>query len=222
MARTKATATASVSSITGGSTTVLISPPNLRIAAFTCAGTAPLMISRFAARDQMVESQRAGSQAKSKKKRDPKDFEALFEAAAHRSPDGWYGIHAAAFRNAMISACRLVNYKMTIGKLTLHVVRDGFDRADNTPLIRIIGPAPTMDLRPARNASGGMDIRARPIWTEWGCVVRIQYDADHFGLQDVTNLLARAGAQVGVGEGRPDSRMSPGMGFGTFAIDGAT
>ena len=32
------------------------------------------------------------------------------------------------------------------------------------------------------------------------------------------NLMARAGAQVGVGEGRPDSKTSAGLGFGTWEI----
>jgi hypothetical protein len=32
------------------------------------------------------------------------------------------------------------------------------------------------------------------------------------------NLLARVGMQVGIGEGRPDSRESAGIGFGLFRI----
>jgi hypothetical protein len=46
----------------------------------------------------------------------------------------------------------------------------------------------------------------------------VVYDADQFTLEDVSNLLARAGMQVGIGEGRPDSKMSAGMGWGTFRI----
>jgi hypothetical protein len=34
----------------------------------------------------------------------------------------------------------------------------------------------------------------------------------------VTNLMQRVGLQVGIGEGRPDSRESAGLGWGTFAI----
>jgi hypothetical protein len=60
----------------------------------------------------------------------------------------------------------------------------------------------------------------RPLWRKWSADVRIRFDEDQFALIDVTNLLARAGVQVGIGEGRPNSRMSPGIGWGTFEIGG--
>jgi hypothetical protein len=46
----------------------------------------------------------------------------------------------------------------------------------------------------------------------------VRFDADQFTLRDIANLLLRAGMQVGVGEGRPDSKKSCGMGWGTFEI----
>jgi hypothetical protein len=50
----------------------------------------------------------------------------------------------------------------------------------------------------------------------WGCTLRIRFDADQFTVDDVMNLLERAGQQVGIGEGRPNSPNSFGMGWGTF------
>jgi hypothetical protein len=35
---------------------------------------------------------------------------------------------------------------------------------------------------------------------------------------DVTNLMQRVGQQVGIGEGRNDSKMSAGMGWGCFTL----
>ena len=35
---------------------------------------------------------------------------------------------------------------------------------------------------------------------------------------DVVNLIARVGIQVGIGEGRPDSKMSAGLGYGLFEL----
>jgi hypothetical protein len=52
----------------------------------------------------------------------------------------------------------------------------------------------------------------------WEATVRIRFDADLFTITDVANLLRRAGLQVGVGEGRPDSKKSAGMGWGIFDI----
>lgn len=200
--------------------TVTISAPKMKTAEFTIVGTAPLVINRFSqkAAEAMRAAQAAGSQSKSKKKRDPKDFEALYEAAKYKSAEGWCGVNASAFRNALIGACRLVNYKMTHAKLSIFVVADGFDADDGTPLVRIHGGEPRMDVRPARNDNGSFDLRARPMWTKWSCKLRIQWDADQFSVEDVTNLLMRVGLQCGIGDGRPASKMSAGLGWGVFEV----
>jgi hypothetical protein len=54
----------------------------------------------------------------------------------------------------------------------------------------------------------------------WTTTLRVTFDADLFTLTDITNLLMRAGMQVGVGEGRPSSKNGIGMGWGTFSIEG--
>jgi hypothetical protein len=201
---------------------VTIAPPNLRTIEIEITGTAPLMINKFSAKalQQIAATQQAGSQSGKGRKREAKDFDAAFNGARHLSEEGWDGIAAGAFRNGMISACRLVGYKMTLAKLSLFIVADGYDRDDGTPLVRIIGPAPERSVMAARNATGVVDLRIRPQWPagQWGAVLRIRYDADQFSASDVTNLLARVGAQGGIGEGRPDSKMSAGIGFGTFAL----
>jgi hypothetical protein len=171
------------------------------------------------AREQMKAKQEAGSVAKKGAKRDPKDFVACYEGAMHRSREGWHGIPAGSFRNAMISACRMVGFKMTHAKLSVFVEADGFDADDGSPLVKITRGKPEYHEMPVRNESGVVDIRARPMWREgWQARVRVKFDADQFALADVANLLMRAGAQVGIGEGRPDSKSSAGMGWGTFSI----
>jgi hypothetical protein len=71
----------------------------------------------------------------------------------------------------------------------------------------------------APNTGGTFDLRVRPMWREWRMKIRISYDADMFTLSDVANLLMRAGRQVGVGEGRPDSKRSVGQSWGTFTVE---
>jgi hypothetical protein len=56
------------------------------------------------------------------------------------------------------------------------------------------------------------------MWRTWRVELRITFDADQFTEIDVVNLMNRAGLQVGVGEGRPFSKKSAGMGYGTFKI----
>jgi hypothetical protein len=52
----------------------------------------------------------------------------------------------------------------------------------------------------------------------WEAIVTMRYDGDMFGATDMANLLSRVGMQVGVGCGRPDSRDSAGVGWGTFDV----
>jgi hypothetical protein len=138
----------------------------------------------------------------------------------HRGPNGECGIPAAAFRAAAISACRTVNFKMTLAKLGLFIEADFTDERDGTPLVAIEGEPKCCTL-PVRNATGVPDLRARAMWVDWAATVRVRYDADMFRLEDVVNLLTRIGAQVGVGEGRADSKKSAGMGWGHFKLDGS-
>lgn len=201
-------------------TVIQIKAPNLQVATFRIIGTAPLVQAKFSqkAKEMMMATQAAGSVSKSKKVREAKDFDATCEGSVHYSRDGWVGIPAGAFRAAMISACRLVGFKMTLAKLSLFVEADGFDRDEGTPLVRLIADKYRRVDMHVRNATGVVDIRSRPMWDEWEADVRIKFDGDQFNLTDVSNLLSRVGAQVGLCEGRPDSKSSAGMGWGTFRL----
>lgn len=196
-----------------------IKAPRFEIIELRIEGTAPLVQHKFSAkaRNQIIATQQAGSQAKGKKVREPKDFDAVYEGAKHISTEGWCGIPAGAFRNAMISACRTVGYKMTHAKLAAFVLADGYEADDGTPLIRIHGE-PERHTTYARNDNGSVDIRVRPMWKAWHAIVRVRYDGDMFTAADVANLMMRVGMQVGIGEGRPDSKNSAGMGWGLFEI----
>lgn len=200
-------------------TAVQIKPLNMRRATFRLIGLAPYMQNRFSqkAMEKMAATQEAGQAARSKKNRVARDFSADYEGAFHRDADGRCGIPAGAFRAAMISACRLVGFKMTIAKLSVFSVADTFDQVDGVPLIFIKGK-PEQCRMYVRNQTGVCDLRVRPMWREWSCDLGIEYDADQFSLEDMTNLLTRVGRQVGIGEGRPDSRESTGMGFGIFRL----
>lgn len=204
-------------------TQVVIAPPKLQMAEFTIIGTAPYVQQAFSqkAREEIKGIQEAGSQGRKGKKREAKDFQLCYEQSKHISRKGWYGIPAGAFRAGMISACRLVGFKMTLAKLSIFVRADGFDKADGTPLIKITKGEPHYVEHPVRLPNGSMDLRARAMWDEgWEAKVTITFDTDQFSLKDVSNLMMRVGLQVGLGEGRPDSRSSVGMGWGTFRLAG--
>lgn len=201
-------------------TTVVISPINMQMAAFTIVGTAPLVQHKFSAKARagIKDTQAAGTPGRNKKKREPKDFKQIYKDCMHISEDGWIGIPAPAFRSALISACRVAGFQMTRAKMSVFVEADGYDADEGTPLVRITKGEPREHESYARNETGVVDIRVRPMWREWQCVLRVKWDADQFTLTDISNLLVRAGVQSGVGEGRPDSKKSHGMGWGTFKI----
>src|SRR5262252_4902070 len=201
---------------------VRISPPKIQMLDFIIRGTSHLSVNRFSqkAQEAMETVQKAGSTSRSRKTRTPKDFKTLFEQAQYVSTEDWQKLHAAGLRNALISACRLVEFKMTLAKMALFVMADGYDKFDRTPLLRIYGPDPEMWVGPVRNATGVFDLRARPRWNpgEWEMRPRIRFDSDIFTVEDVTNLVSRVGFQVGLGEGRPDSKNSAGLEYGLFEL----
>jgi len=204
--------------------TITVPPANLQTAVFKIRGNAPLVINAFSekARAEMRAKQVAGSVAKKGKKRDPKNFKENWEQARHRSKQGWDGFPAAAIRNAMVSACRTVGFKMTLAKLSVFCIADGFDKVSHDPLVKITKGKPKYFEAAVRNATGVADLRARPLFEEgWEANVKIRFDADQFTLEDISNLLVRVGQQVGLCEGRPDSKNSCGMGWGTFDVLGA-
>lgn len=202
---------------------VLIRPPNFQVASFLIRGVAPYVQNKFSekAKRLMQEAQEAGSLAKRKGKvKEPKDFDEAYRSALHVARDGWAGIPSVAFFKALVSACRMVDFKMTVARQALYVIPDGWSRdpADRSGLTRITKGEPARFDALVRLQLSTTDIRVRPLWEPgWEATVRVRFDADLFDIRDVANLLMRAGYQVGVGEGRPDSP-SGGQGWGLFEL----
>lgn len=213
-----------IAALNGKPERVTISPPNFKVARFHIVGDAPLVVHAFSQKafNQIREKHEAGSVAKKGQKREAKDFEANFQASRHRSIEGWDGLPAAMFRNAMISACRMAGFAMTRAKMSVFVEADGFE-ANGTPLVRITKGEPHQHEAYVRNETGVVDLRSRAMFDPgWELVVRVKYDADQFCLEDIANLMLRVGVQGGLGDGRPDSKKSAGMGWGTFTLKEAT
>lgn len=200
---------------------VSIAAPNFQTAEFSIKGTAVLVIHRFSkkTKEQMKDKMETGKSASSKKVRTAKLTDDSFFESRYISAAGWDGFHAGSIRNALISACRLVGFKMTLAKMSLFVIADGVDKEEpQIPLIRILGAKPVKQEDMARVETGQPYVTVRAAYHDWSAKLKIRWDADQFSLADVSNLLSRVGMQVGIGEGRPDSKNSAGMGWGTFEI----
>jgi hypothetical protein len=201
---------------------VTIPAPNIKTVTFHVVGTAPMVVHRFShkVKTQMIQKMEAGSTARKGQKREAANLEEMYNEARYISKDGWDGFNASAVRNSMISACRLVGFKMTLAKLSLFVIQDGWDAKEpEIPLVRIIGKPRRLESR-ANVETGQAYITIRPCYDKWEADVKIRYDADQFTVADIANLLSRVGTQVGWCEGRPDSKNSAGMGWGTFVVQG--
>jgi hypothetical protein len=200
----------------------VIKPANIVETTIAIRGTAPLVQHKFSekAKTMMMEAMtKTAAERKSKATRDPRDFNNEFEQSQHKSTEGWVGIPCSAFRAAMIDACRTIGLVMTRAKMSVFVLADGIDAAEGTPLVRIYskkGPEKHTGL--VRLETGVADVRVRPMWREWACKVRLQYDADMITGESVVNLLDRAGKQCGIGEGRAFSKNSVGQGWGSFEV----
>lgn len=202
---------------------IVIKPPKFSTVELLIEGIAPLVVERFSKKMELMEKMAQGPSAKNKKERTARDYDNEAEEARYRAPEKWEGMNAAAFRAGMISACRLVGFKMTLAKLSVFIEADGFDAKDGIPLIRIYGQSETFTAH-TRNATGVVDVRSRPMYRQWAANLRIRFDADQFQVSDVINLISRVGLQVGIGAGRPDSKSSSGCGWGMFRVvesDGA-
>lgn len=203
-----------------------VKPLRFGQAVFHVEGIEPLMTHKFSSRIKEAlikerEEEQTTPAKGGKKTYEQADYEARGREAMYTSTEGWHGIHAAAFRNAAISVCRLTKFKMTHAKLSIFIKADGHDRDDGTPLVRLIADEPRIVVMPVRNDNGAMDLRARPMWAPgWKAEVHMLWDLDQFTINDITNLMRRVGRQVGIGEGRPDSRESAGLGYGMFDVRG--
>ena len=199
---------------------LVIKAPAFQVAEFEIIGTSPLVIHRFSAKtkQEMKQKMETGKAASSKKNREAKNTDDTFQESRYISKEGWDGFHAGAIRSAMISACRLVGFKMTLAKLSLFVVNDGWDAKEpQIPLIRIYGKAIKQE-DIARVETGQPYVTIRAAFYNWKSKLKIRWDADQFTIEDVYNLLIRVGMQVGLCEGRPDSKKSVGMGWGLFDV----
>lgn len=216
------TAVADEQEDTAGVTVMNVKAPNFQYVSLRVIGTTIYCQNKFGqkALEQMRQQQLAGGAAKAKKIHDAKDFDQLYRDAMHISTEGWCGMPSSAFRNALIDACRTCGGVMTRARLAIFCVQDGYDASSGEPLTRITKGEPYKREMPVRNANGVIDIRARPVWDPgWEAIVTLRYDKDMISLEDVVNLMVRVGLQVGIGEGRPSSKKSNGIGWGLFDVE---
>ena len=206
-------------------TMIKISEPNFQVGYVWVRGLKDVPYVAHAwgqkAQQEMRAKQEAGSLSLARgKKKAAKDFNALYEGARHRSADGWDGIPAMGFKNAILSVGKLLGIKSAYIKMCIFIISDGMDLDGYTPLVRIrkVNPEKFESMVRIGAMVKTSDISVRAKYMNWYARIAVRYDADFISAADIGKLLSRAGIQSGIGEGRATSTNSAGMGWGMFEI----
>lgn len=203
-------------------TQIVVKAPNFRVLELVIVGTAPY-VSNNGEWEQMAKDHAKGEVELDKEsvgaKKPPKDFDRLFQVSMHHDTDGKVGyLPATGLRQGMVRAGYNTGIDMTVTKAAIFVLADAYN-TEGSPLVKITKGQPEPFKGYAMNRGGSPDIRCRARWAAgWEAKVRIRYDADLMNEQTVANLLHRAGVTIGIGAGRPFSKMSCGQGWGTFEV----
>lgn len=181
---------------------------------FCVIGISPMIMNRFqqkAWQELLLPSQRKNSAERmASLKHDPI---AEFRGAVYRNRDpnspAYAHIPSGAFKGALASAALDIPgaTKAKIERLTAIV-------DVNIDLYGI----PNVLCSMVRNSDMNRtpDVRTRPIFPEWACMVRVKYIQTLLTERTVVNLFQAAGQIVGIGDWRPQK----GGSFGTFRCAG--
>ncbi|MCA1572386.1 MAG: hypothetical protein LC798_19200 [Chloroflexi bacterium] len=173
-------------------------------------GTTPLITRRFSekAKQQMLDNMQGRKTPK-----EPKNPQALYEAAFYRFKDGGYGFPVIAFKAATIGGARFY-HGVTMTSLRQAMFFRGEPGIDGQSLARIEGE-PHMREDVVRVGRGAADLCYRPEFSEWSTTLEVVYVTSMLTRSSVLSLIEAGGMGVGVGEWRPERDGD----FGTFRID---
>jgi hypothetical protein len=216
---------------------IKIEPLEFDFAVLQILGIRPLIVHAW---DPKVQAEMLAKQMKlpvkgaKQRERNP---QAEFEAAMYRIPEelgGGYGVPAAAFKQSFVDACRHVDIAMTVATGAFHVrgieveqppvmLKDSAGNPievgeKSMEIIPIYGTEPTMRMDMVRLEGGSADMRFRPQFKEWRCLVPVQIAKGTLTVQQVTDLANRAGFHCGICEWRPFSKKSKNGSYGMYKV----
>ena len=188
---------------------------NLTTVNVKIVGTTELIVHRFSEKAlKMIEDIQA-KKTKTRTKRQPKkEYEDCFyrwgegNVNAWNYPDAWdgksTGIPAVALKKAMVTAVsQITGVTKVLARQAFHIDGD---------ILKVENAKPYMRSDHVRIGIKQTDIRDRPAYPAgWTVEVPITFDADVISLDQLMNLLERAGFGVGLCEHRPEKDGSYGM-----------
>jgi len=156
----------------------------------------------------MMRDKHAGKKTKNRDVRDP---QAEGEAAAYRTEKGAYGVPAMAIKAAVLGAAHKdLGIEKTLVRKALFLVCD-----DKGKVLPMDCDEPEIREDTVRVGMGSADLRYRPYFHRWAVDVTWEIDGTLLRVEDLVNLINRAGFGVGIGEWRPEK----GGEYGRFEVD---
>lgn len=197
----KATAKAPVERIT-------IRPVRKKHVQMRIVGSSPLIQHAWSDRNKdMMRAKHAGEKTKDRSVRNP---QAEGEASVYRKKDGRYALPVTCIKAAIINAAH-----KDLGIEKTRVCKSLFVLCDHDKLIPMQCDEPVIQEDVVRVASGGSDLRYRPYFFKWSCVIDWEVDTELLSVGDLVTLVDRAGFGVGLLDWRPQC----GGEYGRFYVD---
>lgn len=157
---------------------------------------------------QMMRDKHAGKKTKNREVRDP---EAEGREAMYLTENGKPGISAMAIKSSVITAAHKdIGVEKTLVKKAAFLICN-----DAGLVLEMDCSEPEIKEDPVRVGMGSTDLRYRPYYQRWSVDLTWELDAELLQVDDLLNLVDRAGFGVGVGEWRPEK----GGEYGRFEVD---
>lgn len=192
-----------------GAGQVRLQPINKRRVALRINGISTLIQHQWS--DKALGMMRDKHAGKKTKTRDVRNPEEEGKAAAYRTDDGAFGVPALAIKSAIITAAHKdIGIEKTLVKKALFILCD-----DSHKVLLMDCDDPVITEDPVRVGQGSTDLRYRPYFHRWAVDVVFEIDNELLQVEDLVNLIDRAGFGVGIGEWRPEK----GGEYGRFEVD---
>jgi len=189
---------------------VHIPEPNIQTIKLTLVGRRPLIMNEWSEKAKtQIRDKQAKKANKKKNARKPKEE---YESAKIKNGKGKLSIKAIWIKSAIVGSARFVD------DLPMTVLRGAvFVRGDDDGLIQLRYKKEEMVEDTVRLSGMGRsaDLRYRPYIYDWEADVEIDFDGDVLSLEQVVNLVKKAGFSNGLGENRPERS---GNDYGTFDV----
>lgn len=188
---------------------IKLAPIRKRRVTMRIVGKSPLIQHQWGAKALgMMRDKHAGRKTKTREVRDP---QAEGREAMYVDAKGRPAVPAMAIKSAVIGAAHKdIGVEKTLVRKSLFIVCP-----DSRNMLTMDCDEPEIREDTVRVGQGSADLRYRPYFHRWSVDITWEIDEELLRVEDLLNLVDRAGFGVGIGEWRPEK----GGEFGRFEVD---